>query len=1138
MASDGGGRDSTKEEAFTMQPSKEEHAAALEIQRRFRGRSVRRDKTAVAGRLRGAGFMSGLESSPQSALPSSPQAGGSDLQGAFPQQSEKRAQARTSQDSGASRPASVRFEERGSIGSRKSQQSQHSAGGAKAEEAPRVQILEASNEEPKRSSVPKRMSTEAGAVPNLSVPTAGATVTGATGASPNSNVATAQMTQIDSAQQFHGHVASWEDFYDPHRREWVMQQEEEQYKDSQPNFSVSIAGSTGSNNWNDSFHGEASMQPQYDPSYDCEDVVLLMVALVSYAIPTALCLLYSTSWIVLPFTIILNLETIWKVFVYIMVPVQLVVVCRSTDSSWSDFFYAVIWMYCSALPWMVQFPSLPQVGIVLLFYPCMNAIFKRKGDKLKAFRASKHASIMAVLVLAIFWFARYFFYLPPDEDSYRITERNEQCAFNEMYVYEKENCETFSMQQNYNTTFEESPDDRCCVLVPGKVSEPDQLVMRPGKCQENLGVRYVCLKVYVREIAQPEYATMRTALTRDITVNTEWDGRGEDVKCPWGFTNIVVREQDPTEVLVCDRLYTWATLQISSCWITLMFFGEVILLSSLRGGFLEQQAREQKDHHKAAVINTTRSIVVWILTLILMLYLGLLIYDGFKQEPVFGQAFIWLIAMGIIGTGVWMVKEFRAGVIASAAYGVVSDVTLAVGDLIPQVLKIEWVQAGLVAVLWPFWLLALGFSGLRHKMRQRGWLKHDDVRVTMFIKKQTDTWLWTGILHKVFLIGFGFVLFNVLGAQAFKVSVAWLKQELKLYSVEAVIGSYIVFAMFMFLNPVIPGILVYVGCGMILAPRLEVAFGWTTGVLIAIATGLFCKLGGSAMQMLIGRFMGSSMKIRYMCGLHTTPMRALEYVLNRPGYDMGRIAVINGMPDWPTSVFCGMIGLSISATLFWTIPTVLVVAPTVVSGATIEFFGVGGNPWGTVSSMTLLMASIMQGGFGYFGLQACAEAAEEHKEDMEKTNTTVATLQNMEEMEKKKQIQLETKTRWEDVPSSAKFWLFISAMMMDYLSLILAVGPLVGMPLFQEFELNGDFDAPLDQGGLDGNFFNLFTDAGAFNLTLVPIACIVNGIAWVILANFVRRKGYIKPHRQQLGTLEDIDSSEKGMALAEQGHVY
>merc|ERR1740129_1422763 len=117
---------------------------------------------------------------------------------------------------------------------------------------------------------------------------------------------------------------------------------------------------------------------------------------------------------------------------------------------------------------------------------------------------------------------------------------------------------------------------------------------------------------------------------------------------------------------------------------------------------------------------------------------------------------------------------------------------------------------------------------------------------------------------------------------------------------------------------------------------------------------------------MLGIFMGTSMRIRYMVGLHTPAMRAVELVLRTGDCEcnQGRIAIINGMPDWPTSVLCGMIGLRITTTLFWTIPTVLVVAPTVVSGATVQFIGEVGNPWGTVSSMTLMMATLMQGGFG------------------------------------------------------------------------------------------------------------------------------------------------------------------------------
>jgi hypothetical protein len=69
------------------------------------------------------------------------------------------------------------------------------------------------------------------------------------------------------------------------------------------------------------------------------------------------------------------------------------------------------------------------------------------------------------------------------------------------------------------------------------------------------------------------------------------------------------------------------------------------------------------------------------------------------------------------------------------------------------------------------------------------------------------------------------------------------------------------------------------------------------------------------------------------CGVHKPTIRAIEMVLRQPGLSFGKVMILCGGPDWPTSVLCGLLGLSLISCEIGTLPIIFYIAPFSYSGS-------------------------------------------------------------------------------------------------------------------------------------------------------------------------------------------------------------
>ena len=228
-------------------------------------------------------------------------------------------------------------------------------------------------------------------------------------------------------------------------------------------------------------------------------------------------------------------------------------------------------------------------------------------------------------------------------------------------------------------------------------------------------------------------------------------------------------------------------------------------------------------------------------------------------------------------------------------------------------------------------------------------------------------WEWTGVITYANYWGAAAMIMNVIIAKYVLIFLAWLIEICA--DIMASVGSFgpgiivvtliiLLVGLFLFLLPPVPGVPIYLTGGMVLvaagtnnAPdalsdKDAFAGGGVGGVCVAIVytcvVSLMLKLFAcTCQQKCIGETMKDNAKIKQMVGINSKLIRTMKVVLQQPGLNVAKCAILIGGPDWPTSVLCGILGLDLGPILCGTLPVFLLIVPTVLAGS---FAYLGGGP--------------------------------------------------------------------------------------------------------------------------------------------------------------------------------------------------
>jgi len=164
---------------------------------------------------------------------------------------------------------------------------------------------------------------------------------------------------------------------------------------------------------------------------------------------------------------------------------------------------------------------------------------------------------------------------------------------------------------------------------------------------------------------------------------------------------------------------------------------------------------------------------------------------------------------------------------------------------------------------------------------------------------------------------------------------SWLNELLSQLDFAVVVVLVVLIGLTMFLLPPVPGVPVYVFAGVVIASKgIEPdGIGYTWAIVIALSVSFLLKLVACVSQYAIGYFLGKSVRIQQLIGVDKVFTRAIEAILKEPGLTLGKVAILVGGPDWPTSVTCGILSMDMLQMVLGTLPVIVVTGPCVLAGA-------------------------------------------------------------------------------------------------------------------------------------------------------------------------------------------------------------
>jgi len=307
------------------------------------------------------------------------------------------------------------------------------------------------------------------------------------------------------------------------------------------------------------------------------------------------------------------------------------------------------------------------------------------------------------------------------------------------------------------------------------------------------------------------------------------------------------------------------------------------------------------------------------------------------------------------------------------------------------------------------------------------------------------SWDWLSILARCYVLCFCFVVYT-LSAPLLNVGLAALDkgiESLGLHFAVIVIAVFLT-GVILFLLPTVPGAIVYMFGGLVISgncPPKGTDQGFWVGAMVNIIVCFFLKLAACAVQQAgIGGLLGKSLWVRQQAGVHKTVIRCIEAVLRQRGYTAGKVAILCGGPDWPTSVLAGVLGLNLLEMELGTIPIIVYITPLALSGSLYLKKGEGSIL--AEAADLMFMASILVS----MVLWGIASWAVQHELERNREELTRPLAQNVD-LEwldhRAAELEKEVNIGWADVPPAVRA--------------VFALGALVQIMICQAFQLASSY---------------------------------------------------------------------------------
>jgi hypothetical protein len=287
-----------------------------------------------------------------------------------------------------------------------------------------------------------------------------------------------------------------------------------------------------------------------------------------------------------------------------------------------------------------------------------------------------------------------------------------------------------------------------------------------------------------------------------------------------------------------------------------------------------------------------------------------------------------------------------------------------------EISESDWVKAFMLWACWPMLLIYVPMSVLNQSARRAfdctKPLEMDERNnwLTQVVGKQIQDvyqWKWTSILVKVMYISIGMVMVSVGIGKVVTLFLSWLNDSLASFSLGVVSIIFVIVGLVMFLLPPVPGVPVYISCGIIITKVAWKPMGFWQAICYASVLSFLIKIPlAFTMQMkCIGEQFSDNLWVKKSVGVNSITIKAIQKILKTPGMDIRKVCILCGGPDWfvcllivcfkipravyntalhipptcrPTSVLCGILKLDCVEMLKGSCPVIFLTAPCCFAG--------------------------------------------------------------------------------------------------------------------------------------------------------------------------------------------------------------
>lgn len=426
----------------------------------------------------------------------------------------------------------------------------------------------------------------------------------------------------------------------------------------------------------------------------------------------------------------------------------------------------------------------------------------------------------------------------------------------------------------------------------------------------------------------------------------------------------------------------------------------------------------------------------------------------------------------------------------------------------------EWSKGAITLLCWPllpvYFAVEFVHQRARSTMRMLGLVPESKSGDGCLCVTKEASRLWehmmqwelSSVLVKSIYVGIAIFAVQVGVSQGLVVFLAWLNEYLEAWTLTGALGLLFVVEIGLFLFPPVSGIPLYMVAGIVVIPKWTQTLhqGFYAGISAATVFCFVLKMVAIGLeQKAIGQPCSRSVGVKKYIGVHTPAMKALRCLLEEPGFGAGKVAVLVGGPDWPTSVITGILRLPLCSMLVGSIPVIVLIFPCVFGAGFLLRAGqepANAAQYASIANVGITLSAVLQGGVTMLATYYLQAVMNEHVSDAGSGGDWMKDPQEDEILEAIKvdnfqAEQVARRTCWAVQP----FWVRATLLKGSFFasaSVCVMINP-VADP-FTKFEIT---DSVSDLPG--GSAISLVQPTGWLMLALVGVSCICLMVfqAWV-----------------------------------------